>query len=144
MAEIQVIAPEAKAKFRRLREARVKRDEDKAAAKASEEAYRELEAEVYEELEEAMGNKTLPVDLGDPWGLVKFRTRETYYAKIIDPEKAGEYYEQRAMMDEVSAPKFVMARLNDEVRERMDLGQGMPPGIDFYPNRGVTITRQKD
>jgi hypothetical protein len=123
-------------------EARVARDEAKTTFKRLEQEYRSIEADIYEELEDMPG--TLSVDLGEPWGVVKFRNRETYYAKIIDDEKAQEYYESRAMMDEVSSPKFVMARLNEEVRERIDLGQSPPPGVDYYANRGVTITRQKD
>jgi hypothetical protein len=132
----------AKGRLRRLMELRETRDQAKAALQTAEKEYRDAEADIYEELEGMAG--TLPVDLGDPWGIVKFRNRETYYGKIIDPEKAQEYYESRAMIDEVSEPKFVMARINDEVRERIDLGQSMPPGVDFYANRGVTITRPKD
>lgn len=139
-----MISEESKRKARRLMEARVKRDELKQALAAAEDDYRAQEAEFYEELEAAVGSKTLPMDLGEPWGLVKFRTRETYYGKIIDQDAALEWFEQRAMVDEVSSPKFVMARINEIVRERIDLGEQMPPGIDFSPNRGVTITRQKD
>lgn len=144
MADFQIIPDEAKAKFRRLMEARIKRDNDKAAAKKSEADYRELEAEVWEELEAAMASKTLPVDLGEPYGLVKFRASETIYAKVIDQDRAMEHYENRAMVEQVQAPKFVMARLNEEVRELHDQGKPMPPGLDFSPTRYITITQQKD
>lgn len=144
LSEIQIISDEAKGQFRRLMEARVKRDNSKAAAKKAEEEYREVEAEVWEGLEEAMGHKTLPVDLGEPFGLVKFAANETIYAKVIDQDKALEHYENRAMIEQVSAPKFVMARLSEEVRECYDQGKPMPPGLDFSPKRYITITQQKD
>jgi hypothetical protein len=138
-----VISQAAISKLRRLMEAREKRDEDKKAAEASEKDYRAIEAEVFEEFEEAAVQGTVKVDLGEPFGVVSFRTRETYYGTIIDEEAAAEYYEQRAMMDEVSAPKFVMRRINEEVRDRIEQGQSMPPGVSFRANRGVTITRSK-
>lgn len=139
-----MISEDAKGRARRLLEAKEKRDKLKKSLESAEKDFREREAEFYEELEKATGGKTLPIDLGDPWGIVKFRCRETYYGKIIDDEKALEYFENRAQVDDFSAPRFVMARINELVRERIDLGQPMPPGIDFSPNRGVTITMQKD
>lgn len=139
-----MISQDAISKLRRLMEARQQRDEDKKAAEQSEKDYRELEAEVYEELDENPVQGTVKVDLGDPYGVVSFAPRETYFGRIIDEDAAAEYYEQRAMMEEVSAPKFVMRRINEEVRDRIEQGQNMPPGVDFYARRGVTITRQKD
>lgn len=138
-----MISQAAISKLRRLMEAREKRDEDKKAAEASEKDFRAIEAEVFEEFEEAAVQGTVKVDLGDPYGVVSFRTRETYYGTVIDEEAAQDYFEQRAMMDEVSAPKFVMRRINEEVRDRIEQGQDMPPGISFRANRGVTITRSK-
>lgn len=138
-----MISEEAKAKLRRLMEARQKRDDEAAAAKASEAEYRDIEAEVYEELDESGIVGSLKVNLGEPWGWVAFNTRETYFGRIIDQEAALDWYENRSMTDEVTAPKFVMARINEEVRDRKEQGLDMPPGIDYYARRGVTITRQK-
>lgn len=139
-----MISQAAISKLRRLMEARELRDETKKAAESAEKEFRAIEAEVFEEFEEAAVQGTVKVDLGDPWGVVSFRTRETYYGTIIDEEAAAEYYEQRAMMDEVSAPKFVMRRINEEVRARIEAGDmDMPPGVSFRANRGVTITRSK-
>jgi hypothetical protein len=133
-----------KAMLRRLLEARQAHDEAKAAEKIAKQEKDEIEQEVFDRFEESGQEGTLKVNLGDPWGIVAFRTRETFYARIIDPDEAADYYEQRAMMDEVSAPKFVMARLNEEVREAIDQGAKLPPGLDYYANRGMTVTRQKD
>lgn len=129
--------------LRRLMEARVERDEDAAKAKRSEDDYREVEAEVYESFEDSGTVGTIKVDLGDPFGVVSFRTRETYFGKIVDEDAALEYYESRAQIDEVTSPKFVMKRVNEEVRDRIEQGLSMPPGVTFTARRGMTITRQK-
>jgi hypothetical protein len=129
--------------LRRLMDARVKRDEDAVKAKRSEETYREVEAEVYEAFEDSGTVGTIKADLGEPHGIVSFRTRETYFGKIVDEDAALEYYEQRAQIDEVTQPKFTMARINEEVRDRIEQGQSMPPGVTFTARRGMTITRQK-
>ena len=133
----------AVAKLRRFMELRDKRDQDKKAAAASEKEYRDAETDVYEALEENPIAGTIKVDLGAPWGIVSFLPRTTYFGRVVDQDQALTYYEQRAM-EEVTAPKFVMKRINDEVRDRLEQGKSMPPGIDYYAKRGVTITRQKD
>lgn len=75
---------------------------------------------------------------------MSFLPTETYFGKVVDKEKAIEYYEQRAMVEEVSEPKFVMKRINEEVRQRLEEGETeMPPGITYVARRGVRITRQK-
>jgi hypothetical protein len=124
-------------------EARTARDEAKRDLEAKEEAFRECEADVFESLSDSGVQGSVKVDLGDPWGVVAFRTRETYFGRIIDEEAALEYFEQRAMIEEISAPKFVKRRINEIVRDCIEQGIDTPPGVDYYPQRGVTITRQK-
>lgn len=140
-----MISNDTKSKLRRLMELRQDRDEKTQAAKVANEAYIEMELDVYEAFEddEEGVEGTLKVNLGDPWGVVSFRTRETYYGRIIDDEAALEYFAQRAMVDEISAPKFVKKRINEIVRDHIEQGIDMPPGIDYYPQRGMTVTRQK-
>lgn len=141
-----MLAPEKIAKLRRLMELREARDSLEKQAKEAKEAYTEAELELFEELDAGPVKRLNNVDLGEPWGKVSFGARETYYGRIIPgmEEEALEHYEQRAMIDQVTAPKFVMKRINEEVRHRREQNQPMPPGIDFYARRGVTITRQKD
>jgi len=138
-----MISDDAKAQLRRLMEARDRRDRDEVAAKQSEKDYREIEAEVFETLEDSGVKGSIKVDLGEPWGTVSFGARETYFGRIIDEEAALAYYEQRAMLDEITTPKFSKKRINEEVRDAREQGLDMPPGIDWYARRGVTITRQK-
>lgn len=138
-----MISEDAKSKLRRLMETRQARDEAKKGLEIAEEEYRDSESDVYEALEESDVQGTVKVDLGDPWGVVSFRTRETYFGRIIDEEAALEHFERRAMVEEVSAPKFVKRRINEIVRDALEQDGKMPPGIDYYAQRGVTITRAK-
>lgn len=128
---------------RRLMELRQERDVADKAAKTAEKEYRDAEADLYEMMEEGGAVGTQKVDLGQPWGVVSFLNRTTYFGRIVDQDKALEHYLNRGMGDEVSAPKFVMRRINDEVRDCLEQGKDMPPGVDYYSRRGVTITKQK-
>lgn len=143
-----MLSPDDISELRRLMELREAKDEAEQAFKDAKEAYQEAELDLFDKLtDEAQGAiRRLPnVDLGPPWGKVSFQARETHYARIIPGKEneALEHYEQRAMIDSVTAPKFVMKRLNEEVRDCIEQGKNPPPGIDYYTNRGITVTRQK-
>ena len=129
--------------LRRFMEARQERDETEQAAKKAKETYQEMEQELFERLADGPVDRINNVELGPPWGKVSFGARETPYGRIIDEEVALAYFEQRAMVDEVTAPKFTMRRVNEIVRDALEQGQQPPPGLDFYFRRGVTVTRQK-
>lgn len=137
------------AKGRRFIEARERRDELKQAYDDAKAEYEALESEFWDELAPSDPNAidyklaAHKIPLGQPWGTVMFQPRETVYGRIIDDELALKYYENRAMQDDVTAPKFVMARINEEVRERRENDQPMPPGIDYYQRRFVSVTRPK-
>ena len=134
------------ARLRRLMELREARDRLDREHKEAKEAYTEAELELFEILNDGPVSRLNNVDLGPPWGKVSFGARETYYGRVIPgmEDAALEHYEQRAMVDQVTVPKFVMKRINEEVRDALEQGRKMPPGIDYYPRRGVTITRQKE
>lgn len=145
-----MISEEAKSKARRLMEARTARDEAKQASVDAENDYREIEAEFYDELEALRDpndpnakKASIAIPLGPPWGTVTFGQRETYYGRILDEEVALEWFETRQMVDEMTAPRFVKSRLNEIVRDAREQGEDMPPGVDYYANRGVRITREK-
>jgi hypothetical protein len=134
---------EIKSRFRSLVETRHARDEAKKAYEKAEEDYREVEAEIIAYLDASPIEGTIKIDVGEPYGVVSFRGNQTYYGRLLDEDQALEYYEQRAMVDEVTKPKFVMARLNEEVRQRLETGESMPPGVDYYTRRYVTISMPK-
>jgi hypothetical protein len=146
---VGIYTEEVIAKGRRFIELRETRDTAKEAFDKAKQEYADAEAEFWEELAPSDPNdpdyklSAHKIPLGQPWGTVTFQPRETIYGKIIDDEAAFEYYEGRAMADDVTAPKFVMARINEEVREREEAGQPMPPGVDYYKTRYVSVTRPK-
>jgi hypothetical protein len=138
-----MISEEALAKFRRLMDARVKRDESKKQAETDEKEYRDIEAEVYEMLDASEVEGSFRANLGEPYGSVLFTPRKTHFGRVIDDQQAIEYYKEHQMLDQVSAPKFVMKRIHEDVRDALEQDGEFPPGIDYYTRYGVTITQQK-
>jgi hypothetical protein len=128
-------------KFRRLAELREARDIAKVTAETTDQEYREYEQELYDELEESPIKGARRIDLGPPYGEIRFTPRETFYGRIIDVDKALEYFEEHGLDGDLTKPSFVKRRLNEIIRDRMDRGESLPPGTDFYANRGITITR---
>jgi hypothetical protein len=128
--------------FRRLVEARDKRDRDKLAAQKSEDEYREVEGEIFEAMIEGPITSTLRFDFGNELGTIAFTPRETTFGRIIDADAALEFFKERGEKDAMSSRKIEKKKLNGLVRELLEQGKTMPPGIDWYTNRGVTISRQ--
>jgi hypothetical protein len=144
MSDTTLITEEAKSKFRRLLEARDKHASLDKQAKEAKKELDEIELDVFEMCAEQGINGTLPVPLGPPYGTVKFKTRETHFAKIIDEDKFLQYLEERAQVDEFSTPSFAKKRLNTVVRDVLDNpGSTLPPGLTYSTARGMTITRPK-
>jgi hypothetical protein len=129
-------------KLRALVDLREKRDQTKDAAEAAEKRYRAEEAAVWEEIKDEHGNLTsFTVEFPDI-GKVKFQRRQTIRARIIDEEKFAKWAEDEGRADEFLKPGIHKRVLNEEVREDIDHGQELPPGIDFSTTRFVSIQRQ--
>lgn len=141
-----MIGEEQVRQLRRLMEARTKRDEAKQAAATAEKEYRDIEADVFE----ALDNSPLPrlpnVDLGPPWGKVSFGARATHFGRVIKgmEDQAIAYYKRTKQLDAMTEPKLVPKRLNEEARRVVEEGGQMPPGLDFWTRRSVSITREKN
>jgi hypothetical protein len=133
---------ELKSKFRRLVELREKRDSTKLAAENAEKEYREYEAELWDELDDSPLKGTIKLDLGPPYGEVKFGPRETFYGRVLDKEAALDYFENRALMDEYTEPKIAMSRVNELVRECLEQKRPIPEGLDFYAKRYISISHK--
>lgn len=130
------------AKFRRLVELREDRDAKKTAFDRAEEKYRDYEAELFAELEESPVKGSRRIDLGGDTGLVVFTPRETKFGRVIDMDAALAAFKERGLLDAMTTPKIAKARLNEMVRELLELGQPLPDGIDWYANRGITISKK--
>lgn len=131
-------------KFRRLVELRDKRDEAKTASEKAGKEYEEYEETIFDEVSESAFKGAIKLDLGPPYGEVSFTNRETPYGRIIDADAAREYFEEHGELDELSDAKFSKSKLNEIVKERLEQQKSMPPGVDFYHKRGITISRSKD
>ena len=130
-------------RFRRLVELREKRDQDKEQAETSETEYREYEAELLDEIRDSPITGTRRIDLGK-YGTVRFTPRETVYGRIVDADKAIEAFEREGLRENMTKTQISKSRLNEIVRDRLETGQPMPDGVDWYANRGFTITRPKN
>lgn len=132
-----------KADFTRLVELREQRDIDKRTAEQSEREYREYESSLFSELEDGPLQGSIKLDLGEPYGIVSFKTRSTVYGRIIDLDTALESFEAEALMEEMTKEDIKKRRLHELVRTRLEQGQELPQGVDYYENKGITISRQK-
>lgn len=130
-------------KLRRLVAYRERRDQTKLEADLANEAYRDYEQELFQEIDEGPLAGSVRLDLGEPYGEVAFRTRSTIYGRINDLEQALEAFEEEALTEEITKSDIRKRRLHELVRERIESGQPLPNGVDFYENRGITISRKK-
>lgn len=131
------------ARFRRFMELRIKRDEAKVTFDKAESEYRQEEQALYDDLMMSPIKGAITVDLGGDLGTVRFTRRETYYAKVIDPDRLLDYLNGRALTEEATETKFSRKRLNELVNEALENHQNPPPGLDWSPSRGITVTRSK-
>lgn len=129
-------------KFRRLAEVRQQRDIDKATAERSERNYREYEANLFEQIEDSSLRGTVEFDFGGDLGIIRFQPRRTIYGRIVDKNAALDAFEQEALLDEMSSPKVEARRLNEYVRDRLENGQSLPAGVDYYEKRFFTISKK--
>ncbi len=138
-----MLGSEFSSKLRRLMELREDRDTSKLAAEKAEKEYRSKESELWDELDESPIKGGLKIDLGAPHGVVTFHPKETFYGRVLDADKALDYFERTGQTDEYTEPKIAKARVSELVRGRLEAGQPMPDGLDWYARRYITITRQK-
>jgi hypothetical protein len=131
-----------KAKFQRLLELREARDIDKAKSKKSEAEYREAEAELFAELEEAGIRGRLEFDFGGDLGVAKFQRRSTIYGRIVNKQAALESLKAMGLDDVIYEEAVREGRLNEKVREWLETKAEIPEGIDYYPREGISISRK--
>lgn len=116
-------------KAKELKKLRAKRDKDKDKAKASEAEYRKCEAELMQ-LMEAEDTDAVKVSG------VLFSPTETVYAKMDDRTEFVEWARE-------NAPELIEDRerkelTNQLVRERLDNGEVLPPGLGFYVRQYIS------
>jgi hypothetical protein len=138
--ELQAAVRALEAPFRRLVELRRNSDELKTASKKAEEEYKAFEGELWDRLHDSAMQPPFKFDFGGDLGEISFSPAETIFARLLDKDKAMRYFKSQSQDDEFVETKFVGGRLNDEVRERIDDGRPLPPGVDFTPRRYISIS----
>lgn len=108
---------------RALRSLREKRDQLKAEFEEADEAYKGAVERLYERMDET-GVDGLKIDG------INFVPSETVYANVQDRAAFVEW--ARTHDEELVEDRERKALLNQLVRERLDNGEPMPPGIGFY------------
>ena len=110
-------------------------------AEKAEKAYRDAERDLWIELEDA-GMKTGKFDLGDGQE-VSLQRRETITSRVIDEDEAVAALEAEGLADELLGNPQIRKRvLNEVTRNRLQAGQPLIPGTDFYPRRYLTVTKK--
>jgi hypothetical protein len=144
MSELTMAEMEEKvaSKLRLLVEKKRKRDELKTALKAAEEDFRNYESEVHDELTEGPQRGSRRYDLGGDIGEVVFTPQEKFFGRVIDKDAAVAHFRAKSMEAETTEVKLSGARINEIVNECIDEGKPLPPGIDFYPKRYITVSMQ--
>jgi hypothetical protein len=112
--------------------------ESKAAARD----YRDEERAFWMMVKQEFGDaKTFTLPLGEGYGDIQFQRRETVTARVLDIDAAMEALDddERHAMFGPQPRKKVM---NEHVRERLEAGEPLPPGIDAHFKRYITVTKK--
>ncbi len=134
---------EFKARFQRLLELREEQDIDAAKANKSKAAYDEYEAELWAAVKEAgiAGSQTF--DFGSEVGKVRFTARKpTLYGRVIDKDAALASLQAEGLSEVIFEQSIRKGRLNELVRDRLEARGELPDGVDFYDDKGITISRK--
>jgi hypothetical protein len=129
-------------KFRRLAELREERDTDKAALKASENAYREYESELLETVAESSLRGSVEFDFGGDLGVIRFQPRATIYGKVVDQHAALDALDEEMLREEMTKEAIEARRLNEYVRDKLERGEELPEGIGYYERKFFTISHK--
>lgn len=133
-------AEELASRVRRLVELRAEKDETDAAAKRAKKEFEQYQEYFYEELSKSPLKGSVKVDLGGDHGTVQITPMETYYGRVLDKDKALEYFNDRALTEEFLKTEISKARVNELVREHIEQKKPLPAGLDFYPKRYFRVT----
>lgn len=109
--------------LRNLRALKLKRDEAKATFESLDDNFKHEQFKLIERMKSA-GVESTRIDG------INFVPTETIYAQVQDRTELVAWAEEHA-------PELIESRerkelLNQEVRRRIDDGDGMPPGLSFY------------
>lgn len=130
---------ELRKRVRRLVELRTEKDEAETAAKRAKEEFDQYQAELLDEYNKSPLKGSIKVEIDD--GVtVTLTPRSTKYGRVLDRDKAIEYFKSRNKLEEYTKDDFRMGRLHELVREHIEQKKSLPEGIDFYTKEYFTVT----
>lgn len=113
----------------------------KARAKAEKEK-KSAEAD----MNDAMAKAKLPgatLELGPGYGNVQFNREQKVNSSVFDEEAAIAFFETKGMTAGYVQGKVRKAPLNQLVRESLENGQELPPGVEPRVTKYVKVTKRK-
>jgi hypothetical protein len=111
---------------------------DQAKAKAEDQQH------VVFDLMRSLNQKTSgTLELGPGYGDVQLGRRETIRGRIYDLDAALDAFDNEARTDEMTKVDVRKKVLNDFVKERLETGQPLPPGVDFTRTPFIQVTRKR-
>jgi hypothetical protein len=98
------------------------------------------------DLNEAMAKAKLPgatLELGAGYGNVQFNREQKVNSSVFDEEAAIAYFESKGMTAGYVQGKVRKKPLNQLVREALENGQELPPGVEPRVTKYVKVTKRK-
>jgi hypothetical protein len=98
------------------------------------------------DMNEAMMKAKLPgatLELGPGYGNVQFNREQKVNSSVFDEEAAIAYFETQGMSAGYVQGKVRKKPLNQLVREALENGQDLPPGIEPRVTKYVKVTKRK-
>lgn len=120
-----------RAEYEKARKEKVKREKAMKGAEA--------------DMNDAMAKAKMPgatLELGEGYGNVQFNREQKVNSSVFDEEAAIAYFEAQGMGPGYVQGKVRKAPLNQLVREALENGQELPPGVEPRVTKYVKITRR--
>lgn len=73
-------------------------------------------------------------------GTHTFSAKETIYGQVQDEEAFRAWVQDQGLEEEFFRSEEVKGRINELVREAIDSGRDLPPGLGWYPRKYVSAT----
>lgn len=127
---------------RRVIDARHEYDKAYKAKVKAENAKKAAESD----MNEAMAKAKLPgatLELGPDYGVQQFNREQKVNSSVFDEEAAIAYFEEKGMALGYVQGKVRKAPLNQLVREALENGQELPPGVEPRITKYVKVTKRK-
>lgn len=127
---------------RRVIDARADYDKKYKAKVKAEKEKKRVEAELNEAMKKAkLDGVTMP--LGEGYGSVQFNREQKVNSSVFDEAAAIAYFESKGMGKGYVQAGVRKAPLNQLVRESLENGQELPPGVEPRVTKYVKVTKRK-